>query len=266
MVSRVLTIKMVLWSIYVSAQFNTLTYTAPSEIEKENTVVEPKAEKNETRKKKKLFSFTIKSDLKKEIDSLKTMIKNINAEKKSTDVEEKIKEAVSEALKKNYRQSNSLQSIKKMDYVEEYKSNENITKVAMPIDGKLQITSPFGFRTHPIFGGRKMHNGVDIGANYQKVYSVLDGIISEAGWDSKGGGNYIKVKHSDRFETAYLHLSEIYYKVGERVKAGFIIGKSGNSGNSTGPHLHFAVKEWGKHINPIHFLNDLVFANNLIYK
>ena len=133
----------------------------------------------------------------------------------------------------------------------------------MPLD-KMLITSPFGVRNHPIFGGQKMHNGIDLGANYENVYTVLDGIVSEAGWDKNGGGNYIKVRHSNRFETSYLHLSQIYYRTGEVVKAGYIIGKSGNSGNSTGPHLHFAVKEYGKFINPTQFLNDIIKANNLI--
>ena len=133
----------------------------------------------------------------------------------------------------------------------------------MPLD-KMVITSPFGFRPHPIFGGRKMHNGIDLGANYENVYAVLDGVVSEAGWDNKGGGNYIKVRHSNRFETSYLHLSAMYYRAGEPVKAGYIIGKSGNSGNSTGPHLHFAVKEFGVFVNPTQFLNDLIKVNNLI--
>lgn len=84
------------------------------------------------------------------------------------------------------------------------------------------------------------------------------------GWDNKGGGNYIKVRHSNRFETSYLHLSAMYYRAGEPVKAGYIIGKSGNSGNSTGPHLHFAVKEFGVFVNPTQFLNDLIKVNNLI--
>ena len=117
---------------------------------------------------------------------------------------------------------------------------------------------------HPIFGASKFHNGIDLAANYENVYSVLDGIVTETGWDNNGGGNYIKVNHFNRFETAYLHLSEIYYRVGEFVKAGLIIAKSGNSGNSTGPHLHFSVKEFGQSINPSHFLNDLIKVNQLI--
>jgi murein DD-endopeptidase MepM/ murein hydrolase activator NlpD len=96
-----------------------------------------------------------------------------------------------------------------------------------------------------LFSEQKKHNGIDLKASYENVYSVMDGIVTATGWDSKGGGNFIKVKHFNRFETSYLHLSEIYYRAGEIVKAGFIIGKR-ETGNSTGPHLHFSVKELDK--------------------
>lgn len=134
----------------------------------------------------------------------------------------------------------------------------------MPLKSNLKITSDFGMRFHPIFQTLKLHNGVDLRAKYVNVFAVLDGIVTESGYDENGGGNYIKILHSKRFETSYLHLSEIYYQKGEFVKAGFIIAKSGNSGNSTAPHLHFAVKEFGKFINPISFLNDLNQANQFI--
>lgn len=128
----------------------------------------------------------------------------------------------------------------------------------------MMVTSPFGWRVHPIFGANKLHNGADFKANYENVYAVLDGVVIASGWDLGGGGNYIKIRHSNSFITSYLHLSEMYYKAGEFVKAGFIIAKSGNTGNSTGAHLHFSVTENGKYINPIRFLNDLINANNLI--
>ena len=152
-------------------------------------------------------------------------------------------------------------SIKKFDFISE---EEFTSRISMPLSRKIAVTSPFGWRTHPIFGTSKMHNGIDLKAHYEDVYSVMDGYVTEAGWDSGGGGNYIKVRHSGSFVTSYLHLSEIYYRVGEFVKAGFIIAKSGNTGNSTGAHLHFAVTENGKYISPIRFLNDLIKANNLI--
>ena len=128
----------------------------------------------------------------------------------------------------------------------------------MPLNGDLQITSPFGERFHPIWKENKLHNGIDLKANHQFVYAVLDGIISGTGWDNKGGGKFIKVQHSNGIETSYCHLSEVYYQQGEAVKAGFVIARSGNTGISTAPHLHFSVKENDKHINPVDFLNDLI--------
>ena len=87
---------------------------------------------------------------------------------------------------------------------------KNVSKIVMPLNREISITSPYGIRIHPIFGATKFHNGIDLAANYENVYSVLDGIVTETGWDNKGGGNYIKIRHFNRFETAYLHQSEIY--------------------------------------------------------
>lgn len=136
------------------------------------------------------------------------------------------------------------------------------SKIAMPLSRPISLTSPYGMRIHPLLGRARMHNGIDLKARYENVYAVMDGLVIATGWDSKGGGNYIKVKHYNRFETSYLHLSEIYYRAGDPVKAGFIIARSGNSGNSTGAHLHFAVRENGNYINPIRFLHDLIEVNH----
>lgn len=250
-------------------QFNTLTYTYQEKENKEFLNESfPSATQNETTQKqvtkpKKKRLFTTKTDLKKELDSLKALI--IDLGKKENDkklnfkkIEDSLIQNFQNKIAKKESETNH-KNIKKYNFI----SENTIKKIAMPLD-KMLITSPFGVRYHPIFGGQKMHNGIDLGANYENVYTVLDGIVSEAGWDKNGGGNYIKVRHSNRFETSYLHLSQIYYRTGEVVKAGYIIGKSGNSGNSTGPHLHFAVKEYGKFINPTQFLNDIIKVNNLI--
>lgn len=252
----------------ISAQFNTIIYTAPNDFQKKEIINLPKTEKNEEklekRKKKGIFNITTKKELRKEIDSLKMLLKTEPTKKENpmSETKKMVEEAVKEVLFKDFTTHSGTQSVKKFKYITE-KSKVAVPKIAMPVGGELVVTSPFGMRSHPIFLGQKMHNGVDFKAHYENVFSVLDGVISEVGFDNKGGGLFIKVKHSDRFETAYLHLSEMYYRLGESVKAGFIIGKSGNTGNSTGPHLHFAVKEWGKPINPINFLNDLIFANNI---
>ena len=253
------------------AQFNTLMPTKPDKAEDFKIMETPKEENSNQKKEKKswkeIFNITPKSELKNEtessmkmltsqIDSLKTMLKNYHNGNNQSNVDyKKMKDSLFELMQNFQRKENDEKEVQKAPF--------GGLGAYMPLN-RITVTSPYGTRIHPIFGTAKMHNGIDLKANYEDVHAVLDGIITESGWDSKGGGNYIKIKHFNRFETSYLHLSEIYYKVGEKVRAGFIIGKSGNTGNSTGPHLHFAVKEFGQSINPYHFLNDLNKANNLI--
>ncbi|HAY3556184.1 MULTISPECIES: M23 family metallopeptidase [Flavobacteriales] len=256
---------------FSKAQFNTLMPTKPQKTEDFKMVEIQKEESSNQKKEKKLwkeiFNITPKSELKNEtegsmkmltsqIDSLKTMLKNYHNGNNQSNVDyKKMKDSLFELMQNFQRKENDEKEVQKAPF--------GGLGAYMPLN-RITVTSPYGTRIHPIFGTAKMHNGIDLKANYEDVHAVLDGIITESGWDSKGGGNYIKIKHFNRFETSYLHLSEIFYKVGKKVRAGFIIGKSGNTGNSTGPHLHFAVKEFGQSINPYHFLNDLNKANNLI--
>ena len=255
-----------------NAQFNTLTRTSidkeavtPLDLDKRKF----QNQKDDQREKKsrgiKLFSSPSKAELKREIDSMKSMLMKTNSSK----IKEqkfnfkRIEDSLILILKASASLKKNSKSLKAFNYVDDREVSIT-SKIHMPLKNGIAVTSPFGTRTHPIFGMHKMHNGADIKAYYEKVYAVMDGVVTDSGWDSKGGGNYIKIKHTNSFVTSYLHLSEIYYKVGEIVKAGFIIAKSGNSGHSTGAHLHFSVSENGEYINPIHFLNDLIKANNLI--
>lgn len=278
-----LTLMVLFYSCLSFAQFNTLTPTIPKKSESlkisEKSDQEDSAKQRKDKKSwKQILNITTKSDLKNEtegstkwltsqIDSLKTLIKEY--ENKEDERKNDIENLKSSLLQLNQNQleekketAKKQNAVTTYDFVDEPK--EFLSKIVMPLKNKLTVTSSYGTRTHPIFGRKKMHNGIDLKARYENVYSVMDGIVTATGWDFKGGGNFIKVKHFNRFETSYLHLSEIYYKIGEKVKAGFIIGKSGNTGNSTGPHLHFSVKEFGQSINPSHFLNDLIKVNNLI--
>lgn len=256
--------------ITVFGQFNTLTPTLPKKTETPTVIEQVKETDNPKPKKEKkswkdFFNITTKAKLKNELDSLKTLLKeNSSANNKKWNRQKSQDSLILVAQTKMLIHSqNSKNQLVQYDFVNEPRE-KNFSKIVMPLNREISITSPYGIRTHPIFGASKFHNGIDLAANYENVYSVLDGIVTETGRDNNGGGNYIKIKHFDRFETAYLHLSEIYYRVGEFVKAGFIIAKSGNSGNSTGPHLHFSVKEFGQNINPTHFLNDLIKVNQLI--
>ncbi|WDT67942.1 M23 family metallopeptidase [Cloacibacterium sp. TD35] len=258
------------FQITVFGQFNTLTPTLPKKSETPKVIEQVKEADNPKPKKEKkswkdFFHSTSKADLKKELDSLQTLLKeNSSANNKKWKFKKSQDSLILVAQTKMLDQiKNNNNQLSQYSLVNEAR-DMNYLKIVMPLNSEISVTSPYGIRTHPIFGASKFHNGIDLIANYENVYSVLDGKVTETGWDSNGGGNYIKIKHFDRFETAYLHLSEIYYSVGEFVKAGFIIAKSGSSGNSTGPHLHFSVKEFGKNINPTHFLNDLIKVNQLI--
>jgi murein DD-endopeptidase MepM/ murein hydrolase activator NlpD len=256
---------------FTFAQFNTIMPAQPQkpesqsriEFTKEEKPIDPKNGKNFW---KKIFNTTTRSDLKSELDSLKILLKKYkhtnNSGKESF---QKMKDSLLLVTKRRAEQQMDLlenQSSQALyDFVEEPKGS--LSKVVMPLAGKMAITSSYGTRIHPISGTRKMHSGIDLKAYYENVYAVMDGIVAAVG-RSATGGNYIKILHYGRFETAYLHLSEIYYRTGEFVKAGFILGRSGNTGNSTGPHLHFSVKEFGQSINPAHFLNDLIKATDLM--
>ncbi|WP_068597001.1 M23 family metallopeptidase [Vaginella massiliensis] len=255
----------ILTGIFSFAQFNTIRKTIKVEEKTTTSINENIEEQNKldskANKVKKTFKITSKSDLKNEIDSLKILIKEIKNEKAYYN---QIKDSLMENSRRNILFANSIEKETKPNYTIYNFIDEPISKIFMPIKNKIHITSPFGVRKHPISGVMKMHNGIDIRANYEDVLSVLDGVVVESGWDSKGGGHYIKINHFDRFETSYLHLHESYYKKGEIVKAGYVIGLSGNSGGSTAPHLHFSVKEWGRFINPVKFLNDIIKVNNLI--
>jgi murein DD-endopeptidase MepM/ murein hydrolase activator NlpD len=112
------------------------------------------------------------------------------------------------------------------------------------------VTSGFGGRFHPIINQFGQHNGVDYGTPIgTPVWAASDGTVTKAGWDS-GGGNMVCLKHVMSFETCYLHLSKINVHAGERVAQKVVIGESGNTGLSTGPHLHYGMKRGGRWVNP----------------
>ena len=128
-------------------------------------------------------------------------------------------------------------------------------RMTWPVPGFHRVSSPFGWRTHPIFGGQEMHTGVDIagpGINGATVVSAGDGRVISAGW--RGGfGNTVIVDHGDGVTTLYAHLSSIQASVGQQVTAGQAIGRVGSTGNSTGPHLHWEVRVNGQPRNPMTF-------------
>ena len=129
------------------------------------------------------------------------------------------------------------------------------------------ITSKFGMREHPIDNQEKEHKGIDMRANIgDEVISPAIGTVIFAGQQS-GYGNVVIIEHMFGFQTLYGHLNEINVSVGEKVGKGKVIAKAGNTGRSTGPHLHYEVKYEGVQINPENFVKwneknfDIIFKN-----
>ena len=112
----------------------------------------------------------------------------------------------------------------------------------------IKITSPFGYRTDPFTGKRTMHNGIDLAARSAVVYLMLDGTVEKTGYDSRSG-NFVTLRHGN-FRISYCHLSKILVTKGQLVLAGYPVGITGNTGRSTGEHLHVTAKYKGGVINP----------------
>lgn len=122
-----------------------------------------------------------------------------------------------------------------------------------PVFGR--ISSRFGYRIHPVLGIPKFHSGLDISAPYgSPVKSSMSGIVEKTGYDEDGYGYFIVIKHGNSTKTLYGHLSQILVREGQRVRRGQIIGKVGDTGMTTGPHLHFEVIKNGKKVNPRKYL------------
>ena len=119
----------------------------------------------------------------------------------------------------------------------------------LPVNGA--VTSGFGPRAHPIYGGSRMHAGVDVTASSgTPIKAASDGVVRMAG--SNGGyGNWTLIDHGDGLATGYAHQSRIGVSVGQRVSTGEVIGYVGSTGASTGPHLHWEVRINGNPVNPM---------------
>lgn len=132
-----------------------------------------------------------------------------------------------------------------------------ITGVSIPSRMPLEdarMSSNFGMRNHPVLGGRRNHQGIDLAApTGTPVYATADGIVSRADWFSSYG-LYISIEHGGEMQTRYAHLSRLAVAEGERVKKGEIIGYVGSTGRSTGPHLHYEVRIAGAAVNPVPYM------------
>ena len=138
--------------------------------------------------------------------------------------------------------------LEKMDRMNLYRIALQKTPFALPVKSSFRYTSGFG----PRWG--RMHNGTDFAAGHgTPIYATADGVVTHAGWSS-GYGNLVKIQHEFGIETRYGHQSKIRVKVGQRVSRGERIGDMGNTGRSTGTHLHYEVRIGGKPVDPMTYI------------
>ena len=131
--------------------------------------------------------------------------------------------------------------------------------VSLPLK-KIQISSKYGIRKHPIYHRYIMHNGIDLHARHEDVLSMLPGKVLKVGYDNRSG-NYVTVQTAN-YTVSYCHLSEQYVKPDDFIQAGEPLGLTGSTGASTGEHLHLTTKKDGKAFDPTILINYVRSVRN----
>ena len=126
----------------------------------------------------------------------------------------------------------------------------------LPDKSQYRISSSFGYRSDPFLGTRKRHTGMDFACHIgNQVYATADGVVEAVRTDTYGYGKYVIIDHGFGYKTRYAHLSKINVEKGMTVTRGSLIALSGNSGRSSGPHLHYEVMYKGNYVNPMNFMD-----------
>ena len=160
--------------------------------------------------------------------------------------------------KKLYSQSKSFDEV--FDLTKEKQKMIKSIPSIQPVSNRdlTRIASGFGLRMHPIYKIIKMHKGMDFTAPIgTEIYATGDGVVEKVGWVG-GYGKTIMINHGFGYKTRYAHCSKYNCRKGQKVKRGDLIGFVGNTGQSSGPHLHYEVFKNNRQINPVNFFfNDL---------
>lgn len=142
----------------------------------------------------------------------------------------------------------------------EMSKKERVTFLISPFSSplkKMKITSPFGHRENPFSGKSELHPGIDLKAKVgTKIYSPYAGVIKVSSY-SDFLGNYLIIDHGMGYTSHYYHLKSVKFKKGYKLKQGEHVAYTGNSGRSTGPHLHFEIRKEDEVLNPVTLLGDI---------
>lgn len=175
---------------------------------------------------------------------IKQLEKNIEEYKKVEEEQERLENQLKASLQSSLSKTSSAVSPKYVNGA-----------FSWPAPASYNVTSPYGYRIHPVYKTKKFHSGIDIGAGYGTACVAANGgTVTMAGWNG-GYGNCIVIDHGGGLATLYGHLSTISVSSGATVSKGQQIGKIGSTGVSTGPHLHFEVLKGGSTTNPMAYFS-----------
>jgi len=151
--------------------------------------------------------------------------------------------------------------------LKEAKYDEYLAKLALQGDNppsnakwvtpvsNYRLTSAFGMRKHPVLGVVRMHNGIDMAcAAGTPIYATRAGTVTRTAYQASGAGNYVSINHLDGFSSIYMHMTHYVVSQGQTVSQGQLIGYVGNTGISTGDHLHFGISYAGTYVNPLAYI------------
>ena len=123
-----------------------------------------------------------------------------------------------------------------------------------PVSG-YRLTSAFGMRKHPVLKVNRMHNGIDMACKAgTPIYATRAGTVTRTAYQANGAGNYVSINHLDGFSSIYMHMTHYVVSQGQSVSQGQLIGYVGNTGISTGDHLHFGISYAGTYVNPLAYI------------
>lgn len=215
---------------------------------------EIKADKDKSEKAAQQLSSK-KNQLEKKQDASERLIDEINSDEAAT------KRAVEAAEKAEEQLQNEIRAALAAASSQGFSGVVDSGDFMWPLDSKYRnITSPFGYRTHPVTGVYKLHSGCDIsssGIRGASIYAAKGGTVMKAGYN-RGYGNYVLINHGDGYATLYGHADTLLVSAGQVVNKGDVIGYVGNTGYSTGPHLHFEVMKNGEYTNPLSYFSGVM--------
>lgn len=235
------------------------------ELEAQRASLSAAKTKIESRKKDLEIATREKSDLmsrlekdvenyEKEYDKLNAISEDVGNEIIKLQAEQRERERAKKAAeqaKGNYSNAASSSSGSSSSGSSNAGSTPTSGRMNWPVPGHSRVSSPYGYRIHPISGRSSLHTGIDIpapaGAN---VVAASSGTVIKSGWYG-GYGLVVMIDHGGGIVTLYAHNSSTVARAGQSVGAGSVIAKVGSTGNSTGPHCHFEVRRGGRHIDPL---------------